>query len=865
MGVIKNVFKGLFSKEKGHGETNIEELRVAFTARYHHFKLLLNANRKALEIMSEMEEALRGTEPFGMTFIRSRCTGVSTNVWQIIYNLNELAPGKYKVLYGRFKEIQREINPFLRPVIPIESGPLVVSLESVDRDLTDLVGGKMAKLGEIGSKIGFTIPDGFAVTSVAYRRFMEYNDLQTEINRLIQATETEDSTYLYEVSNSIQHLIMQSPIPPDIEKAIREHYSILEEKAGKNVKVAMRSSALGEDMPGSSFAGQYRSELNVSCENIFQAYKEILAGKYSPTAMNYRIDRGLRDESVAMCVGCLEMVDGVSGGVTYSSNPLGNLEKHIVVSSVWGLPKPVVDGSSTSDLYLVSREKPMNILRSIISEKDQKYVCYPDEGICRMDITGDIGRLPSLTEEQVVEVAGMALELEEYYGMPQDIEWAITEEGIITILQCRPLMQATIQERGISKDITISDSIPDLMKGGFTASPGAASGPVFIVKKDADILRFPEGAVLVTDQSLPRWAVLLNRASALVTAKGAITGHLANVAREYNVPAIFGLEGATERLINDQIITVDADGRSIYEGHIDSLLMKKSRPRNLMEGSPIFEALKNASQFIIPLNLLDPDSPEFKGENCKTFHDITRFCHEKVVIEMFKFGKDHHFPERSSKQLYIKVPMQWWVLNLDDGFNKEVEGKYVRIEDISSIPMLALWEGITAFPWEGPPPVDGKGFMSVMFQATSNPALVTGVRSRYGDRNYFIISRDYCSLSSRLGFHFSIVESVVSERVPENYISYQFKGGAADDARKAKRVAFIREILEDYGFRVEVTNDHLLAHFEGFEPEIMKERLKILGYLGIHTRQLDMIMSNDSSVSYYKNKIMNDIRILIGG
>jgi len=863
MAKFLNRLKRIFSKERLFEASRVEELRIAFRERYHHFKLLLNANNKALEIMSEIEGALLGTSPFGMAFVRSRSTSISTNVWQIIKHLNDLSPGKYEELYDRFKDIQKNINPFIRPKESLKTGPLVIPLASINKDFADQVGSKMANLGEIGARTGLKISNGFAVTARAYWRFMEHNDLQTEINRLLQTMEMENQEQLYRVSAGIQRLITQATLPEDLEGAVSEQYRLLEQSDGAGIKVAMRSSALGEDMPGVSFAGQYRSELNVSRENILDSYKGIVASKYSPTAITYRMNRGMRDEDIAMAVGCMSMVDALSGGVTYSSNFLDTWGKSVVINSVWGLPKPVVDGSTSSDLFLVSREDPLKIISKEVAFKDQKFICYAEEGVCRMDLTGEMGDKPSLSDGQALEVARLALDLEEYYGAPQDIEWALKPDGSIIILQCRPLQDAGRMGGLDGKGSLRKGPWPVLMEGGFTASPGAAAGPAFIVKKDADILRFPEGAVLVTTQALPRLAVLLNRVSAIVTEQGGITGHLANVAREFGVPAIFGMRGAIDKLKKKELITLDADGLRIYEGRIDILLDGRQKSKNLMEGSPVFESLKGVAQHIVPLNLLDPDAPEFRPARCRTFHDITRFCHEKVVDEMFRFGKDHHFPERSSKQLFVDVPMQWWVLNLDDGFTRDVEGKYVRPEDIASIPMLALWEGITALPWEGPPPLDGKGFMSVMFQATTNPALAAGSRTGYGDRNYFMISRNYCSLSSRLGFHFSIIEAMVSERPGENYISFQFKGGAADGQRRYGRVMFIREILEEYDFRVDVREDNLIARLEGYEEDFIKSRLKILGYLTIHTRQLDMIMSNAASVEYYRSKIRKDISSIL--
>ncbi|MBU2499242.1 MAG: PEP/pyruvate-binding domain-containing protein, partial [Proteobacteria bacterium] len=436
--------KTLISGKKETEEYNADDLRVSFKARYHQFKLLLNANNNALEIMAEMGEALKGTWPFGMHFVRSRSTRVSTNVFQIIKHLSDLAPGKHEALYGRFKEIQMKINPFLQPRSLTREGPLAISLDEIDKSMADQVGSKLSNLGEIGKQIHVKIPKGFAVTAQGYERFMKFNDLQEEIDRRIQSTEVTDLDQLFGLSASIQQLIIESPLPEDLEAAISEHYRLLEEEESKGIRVAMRSSALGEDLPGTSFAGQYRSELNVSGEHLLRSYKEVVASKYGLPAMTYRLNRGIRDEDVAMCVGCMHMVDAVSGGVAYSRNPVNIRDNAVFINATWGLPKSVVDGSGTSDLFVIDRGDPMVIRQREIAAKEQKFTCYPDEGVCRMDLLGEEGLEASLTDEQALELARLVVLLEGYYDTPQDVEWAVAKDQSIVILQCRPLQQTAL-------------------------------------------------------------------------------------------------------------------------------------------------------------------------------------------------------------------------------------------------------------------------------------------------------------------------------------------------------------------------------------------------------------------------------------
>lgn len=840
-----------------------EALRTAFKSRYHNFKLLLSANNRALQIMSELEEAQKGDRPLGMSFIRAHCTAVSVNVFRMVKCMQQLAPGKYEDLSDRFREIQGAVTEMLSEKKDTADGPLVLGLDAIDKGNADDAGNKMANLGEIRNRLGMCVPNGFVITSYAFRKFIGNADLQTEIDRLLQSSPAEEMDQLFSLSADIQQLLIRSPVPTELEDAIMAAYRRIEAAEGRGVKISMRSSALGEDSADTSFAGQYRSELNVSAENILQAYKEIAASKYSLQAMIYRLNKGIRDEDIDMCVGCMSMVNAVAGGVIYTRNPLNVRDERIFIHSVWGLPKSVVDGSVVADLIAVSRSAPLQIAEKHISQKARKFVCYPDEGVCRIEIVGEEGSRASVSEEQALDLARIALEIEHHYDFPQDIEWAVDNDGRIFILQCRPLKQT---EKIAERQRQLGENAVDaelVLSGGVAAGAGAGCGPVFIVRRESDALAFPKGAVLVVKQALPRWAALTGRASALVAEQGTAAGHLANIAREFGIPALFGVERAADLLENGQMITVDADGLRIYKGEVESLVRGTGGRKKIMEGSPVLATLMRVSEKIIPLHLRNPESTDFRPAMCRTFHDITRFCHEKSVGEMFSFGRDHHFSERASKQLVCEIPMQWWVLNLDDGFREDVPGKFVHLQNVISIPMLALWDGIVAVPWEGPPPVDSKGFMSILMEASTNPALDPSMPSPFANRNYFMISKNFCSLSSRFGFHFSTIEALVGERSNENYIVFGFKGGAADVARRIRRARFVADILEEFDFRIELKEDGVTARLEGYGEEFMKEKLRILGYMLMHTRQLDMVMSNDAVCRHHKDKLLRDIDSVI--
>lgn len=835
-----------------------EELRAAFQRRYHTFKLLVAANNTALQLMADLESALFGNYSFGMAFIRSHCTAICVNVFAMIKYLQELAGDKYKPLeevFAGLKDcIERTLSQRQLPRLP----DLVLPLSRVNKELADFVGSKMANIGELISRVPeIQTPAGFVITAAAYERFLAFNNLTEEINRRLLVLETEEIADLYRLSSEIQLLIINAAIPPDLEAAITQAYEDLARQVGERVRVSLRSSAVGEDTLQASFAGQYRSELNVSPENLLPVYKEIVASKYALTAITYRQQKGIRDEDVAMCVGVMQMVDAAAGGVMYSRDPLDIRSRTVFINAVHGLAKSVVDGSATPDLYVISREEPLAVLRREIALKAHKFVCLPEEGVCR-EVTNEEAQAPALRDEQAIALARLALKLEEHFGCPQDIEWSIDTAGQIFILQSRPLQQVSSSHRG--EEPPVSDlGHPIILRGGQTASPGVAAGPVYLVASNVDLLQFPEGAVLVTAFPHPNWAPALAKAAALVTDYGGITGHLANVAREFGLPALFKTGEATKRLQNGELITVDADGHTIYAGKVESLLAQSSSRPNLMLGTPVYETLKAVNEYITPLTLTDPDSPQFRAKNCRTLHDITRYIHEKAVQELFDYEKNKTLARYFIKRLVAEVPLQWYVMDLEDGFREDTPEKEIHISQIASEPMLALWDGITAVKWEGPPPIDAGGFLSIIGQAATNRNLEVTGPSVYANINYFMISKNFVNLTSRFGFHFSTVEALVGDHPEENYVRFAFKGGAADYPRRLARAHLVKEVLERYDFKVDIQEDSVFARLDQGPKDYLLDRLRVLGYISVHTRQLDMVMADPNQVAYYRDKILTDL------
>jgi pyruvate,water dikinase len=710
----------------------------------------------------------------------------------------------------------------------------------------------MALLGELANALGFPVPSGFVVTTYAYQEFVRHNNIKEILLERTKRLDIRNYDELNATSQEMQNAIRSGHIPDYLEAAVFDAYRAMCQEGGvENLKVSIRSSALHEDIMA-SFAGQYKTALNVQADDLLVEYKNVLSSQFTPRALFYYKDKGFDVEEMAMAVGVLVMIPAKVSGIMYSRDPDSPQADATLGAYAVGGVVPTQD-------YRISGEK---IEFPSACTQAEMLVGRPEGGTEPVPVNKELLAAQCLTEEQISSLASCARKAETHFGQPQDMEWAIDQENRLFLLQSRPLGL-------ISQEALTGESRPRVAKGyqilldkGTIASRGVGAGPVCLVNREGDLADFPEGGVLVVKHAQPEYAVVLQKASAVLADIGTSLGHLAKVAREYNVPAIFDTETATEILRNGTEVTVDAEYANVYKGTVKEILRAK-KVKGATKTASSLKQLQEILEMITPLNLTDPQSSNFKPTACKTLHDITRFAHEVSMQSMFNLSQESYFSNRSTKQLVCEVPMQWWVIDLEDGIKEGIKGKKVRPEEIVSIPMQALWEGMTAVPWKGPPPINTKGFLSAMFEATRDPGIDPSAPKRFADKNYIIISKNFCNLSSRLGFHFSTTEAYVGDNPNENYVSFIFKGGAASQDRRVRRVQFIGKLLEEFDFRIEIKEDSIQARLEGHNQDFLIEHLKVLGHIIIHTRQLDMVMINEATVNWYCKDMSKAIKSFV--
>jgi pyruvate,water dikinase len=818
-----------------------------FGVLFRHFRRILTLNNQVLEMVADLERALGGEYIYDRAFLKSSLTGLIEKSRQVIYHLNAMAGDRYARLYDRFTVSADHLADILAGG-PGPYGPLLVlDWEVLHRDLVHLAGGKGANLGELANSLKLPTPVGFVVSTTGYRRFMTANDLFARIDQVLGAVADPAAR-----ASRIAALFAKAKLPGDLAGAINKSLKQIRSGPGAPRSFAVRSSGVGEDGER-SFAGQFQSLLGVEAGRVQAAIVQVMASRFSERLLRY-LDPGTTAGEVPMAVVVQPMLAARAAGVLYTRDPGSPEAEVMVVAAVAGPGEELVSGRQSGDRLSLSRHYPFAPRSSQLAPVK---VVPAGTGVAGLRRGGGVVGLEILRQ-----LAEYGLLLEKRFESPQDIEWCVDGEERLWLLQSRPLLLRRSGAGKTSAELTAELArLPVLLaERGHVCQLGLARGQVVLVDEDYPAESFPAGAIAVSRYASPRLAGIVRRAAAIITDIGSPTGHLATITREYRTPALFGTGDATVVLTAGTEVVVDVEERTVYRGRVD-LPPDLSGDGGFVPLSGQREAslLRRLLRLIAPLNLVDPASPGFRQENCRTIHDFLRFCHERAVAELIDFhlsgrlggGSGAPFLESSS------IPLKIRLIDIGGGLDANPGGP-LTADRVTSLPFRALLRGLLhQEAWDREPvPFGVKDFLSGL----SRPLNMLTHAPAYSGENLAIIADNYCNLSLRLGYHFNIIDSYLADEPDDNYIYFRFVGGFAESDKRERRAALIGQILSGLHFKVERKGDLVLAKAKMLERGHMESILERLGELIAFTRQLDVKMADSGAVDRFFRDFLERIR-----
>lgn len=789
------------------------------TARYRRFRRLLEHNRTALFLQADLEQIYYDNRPFVPQMVESTSRQLLTEVDGMVNALSGMTGLEYQPLHGVLRSIERAVAKEWSGRGRGASDELTLPLSRIGLGEAEAVGAKAANLGHVSGELNVLTPKGFAVTITACRAFLVDTGLTEQIDGLLAELVDDEPARLEAMSRTITDRILATPLPGRIDKALTEAATMF----GPDQRLAVRSSAIGED-GDISFAGQYTSMLDVPAAELGQAYRQVIASLYSASALSYRMHHGLDDRETPMAVLVLAMVKPQISGVLYTADPTDLDHEVLKISAVTGLGDQLVGGeASPEQVFLFDK-------RTLTPQALDTYN-YPE----------------SITDT-LAELARHALLLEASYGRPLDIEWAVDDRGRVFILQVRPLLVLPGETVDGDDLLPVFPNHQVLLEGGKCAAGGVATGRVVIrssIDFGKDVPALEPDIILVTRTASTTYTPWVSRVRGIITDIGGTASHLASVAREFGVPALFDTKNATATLKDGDQITLWATQERVYQGTVEELVQRPRKVKRPIFNSPAHLRLQRLLDLISPLHLTDPNSSDFKPEKCLSIHDIIRYCHELSVRQMFSFGEAIG-STRNAVKLQVNIPITLYALNLGGGLRQGLTTcDEINAHDVASLPFTALWRGFSypGINWSSAVAVGAQDFLSLM-AAGAGPQGNKGL----GGASYAILSDDYVNLSVRFGYHFATVDALCGHDTEQNYVSLNFAGGAGAYHGRSLRIQFLANVLGRLGFDITIKGDLIQASLMRLDQKAMEAVLDQLGRLLGSSRLLDMALKTPEQV-----------------
>jgi len=803
--------------------------------RYRLFRTLLTLNNELLELLAELEEESSWTS-FRHPRVRMGIRALFDGTADMVRVLNELTGERYFDLRNVVASVRADVSAFLAKAPETEDPRLTLRLSEVNSKTAGQVGGKAVSLARVEADLAMRVPESFVVTTEAYRELLETEGLASELRTILAPARLDAPDDFRRRCEMVQELVHQARVPEAVVAAIHAAFCAAKVPAGEGV--AVRSSAAGEDGE-LSFAGQFDTVLNVPERGVPEAWKKVVVSRFSPRAVFYRRAAGLAEVDTPMAVLVQRMVRARASGVLYTRRPDDPKGPALLITAGRGLGPDVSAGTASADELVVSRGTPQRVVERHIARKPARIVAAVGGGLAQLEEEAEEQPQAAVSDEEALRLAAAGLEIERYFGGPQDIEWAIDAQSHLFILQARPLRT----EKGEAARADVPQGAQVLLCGGSPAWPGRAVGPVHVARTTREEEETPAGALLVVPQLLPDCVRLLPRVCGIVVERGTVTGHAASILREFRVPSLFGAAGALDKLVPGHVVSLDAGGRRVFAGELWPELRGRL-PVQLLGRQTVGlpEALAG--------RLTKLSGGAFMGTwACRSLHDVIRFAHEMAIQAMFDIGdRLLDSPIGGVKRLDCPPPEYVHLVDLGGGLSPEAAPKQtVTADEVVSVPFRGLWRGLSDPHFE-PRRLEGPGASFGSVLATTMVA--TGARE-LGAPNYACITDSYLNLNSRQAYHFAIVDSFLSANQNSNHVSMRLKGGGAPPWQRSLRAEFVAEVLRQHHFTVSVTGDLVDGWIRGIDIATGSDQLAMIGHLVRFLAQLDMWMTREAQVKEY--------------
>lgn len=813
--------------------------------RYLSFRELLGLNTECLEVIVGLQEDLTYIPP-RRDIVEARVTAIFDKSRAIVGALDKLTGFRHDKLYKALDGQQNEVERYIAALQELSNPRLAAWLHEIGAGAAPEAGGKAAALGEIRRELGLPVPHGYVLTTEAYRQFCGLPHWR-KIRDAIHEIEPNDAAAVREVSRMLQEMVIETPLPRALEVAITDRARAMEMD-----RLAVRSSAFGEGAEGGSrtLAGQFLSLINVPADQVADAYKQVVASRFSERALAYRLSTGLLEVDTPMAVLVLAVIRAKASGILYSRDPSNPRSRELWITATTGFGGDIASGAAAADLFIVSRGRRHEVVEAHIAPKQEELVARSEGGLERRAVADEAARAPSLGEDALRELAGYGVRLEEHFRAPQDVEWALDEQGRIWILQTRPL--AVVDAARAKAKVRMKQE--PLAAGGRTIYPGQVSGRAFAIEDIHHHDDPPEGAIVFLRRASPEIVPLFPRIAGLVAEWGNVAGHAAALLREFKIPSVFLMEDAVKKAPPGEVVSLDSVQCAVYAGRLWG-----SRTAGASE-SVTFQTVAEdpISRNILTLHLLDPQAQDFQPSGCKSTHDVLRYCHEKAIEAMFTVN-DIALEQsaHTAKHLKTTLPLNLSILDLGGGVRlKDPAAREVTPEEIVSLPFRAMWRGVSHpdVSWKREMPASLSDLASVMVSSLKPQDYLS---RPLGRKSYVLAAEEYMNLNARLAYHFTLVDASITEIASKNYIAFRFVGGGTTLFRRNLRAIFIEQVLRQYGFLVDRRGDLVNAWLKKAPATETYDALDIVGRLLACTSQLDMFMSSHDVMRWYVRQFLD--------